>query len=114
MEKENLSFIKAVEFIAKQHNIPVEYIQEERNDEQIAEAKHKEALLTALDSVQGFFVENLRHTDNGECSKAREYAYGRWTEEFCSMVGIAMHLKTAKRLLSIVNEKYLMKNCCMN
>ena len=59
MEKENLSFIKAVEFIAKQHNIPVEYIQEERNDEQIAEAKHKEALLTALDSVQGLSLIHI-------------------------------------------------------
>ena len=107
MEKENLSFMKAVEFIAKQHNIPVEYIQEERNEEQIAEAKHKEALLTALDSVQGYFVENLRHKDNGECSKAREYAYGRWSEEFCSMVGIGYAPKDSQAFIEYCQRKAL-------
>lgn len=107
MEKENLSFMKAVEFIAKQHNIPVEYIQEERNEEQIAEAKHKEALLTALDSVQGYFVENLRHKDNGECSKAREYAYGRWSEEFCSMVGIGYAPKDSQAFIKYYQRKAL-------
>ena len=107
MEKENLSFMKAVEFIAKQHNISVEYIQEERNEEQIAEAKHKEALLTALDSVQGYFVENLRHKDNGECSKAREYAYGRWSEEFCSMVGIGYAPKDSQAFIKYYQRKAL-------
>ena len=107
MERENLSFMKAVEFIAKQHNIPVEYIQEERNEEQIAEAKHKEALLTALDSVQGYFVENLRHKDNGECSKAREYAYGRWSEEFCSMVGIGYAPKDSQAFIKYYQRKAL-------
>ena len=107
MEKENLSFMKAVEFIAKQHNISVEYIQEERNEEQIAEAKHKEALLTALDSVQGYFVENLRHKDNGECSKARKYAYGRWSEEFCSMVGIGYAPKDSQAFIKYYQRKAL-------
>lgn len=107
MEKENLSFMKAVEFIAKQHNIPVEYIQEEQNEEQIAEAKHKEALLAALDSVQGFFVENLRHTENGECGKAREYAYGRWSEEFCSMVGIGYAPQNSQTFIEYCQRKAL-------
>lgn len=40
MEKENLSFSSAVEFIARNHNIPVEYISEERSEEQMAEARH--------------------------------------------------------------------------
>ena len=107
MEKENLSFMKAVEFIAKQHNIPVEYIQEEQNEEQIAEVKHKEALLAALDSVQGFFVENLRHTENGECGKAREYAYGRWSEEFCSMVGIGYAPQNSQTFIEYCQRKAL-------
>ena len=107
MEKENLSFMKAVEFIAKQHNIPVEYIQEEQNEEQIAEVKRKEALLAALDSVQGFFVENLRHTENGECGKAREYAYGRWSEEFCSMVGIGYAPQNSQTFIEYCQRKAL-------
>ena len=40
MEKENLSFSAAVEFIARNHNIPVEYIREECSEEQMAEARH--------------------------------------------------------------------------
>jgi len=107
MEKENLSFMKAVEFIAKQHNIPVEYIQEERNEEQIAEAKHKEALLAALDSVQGYFVENLRNMDNGECGRAREYAHGRWSEEFCSIVGIGYAPKDSQAFIEYCQRKAL-------
>lgn len=106
--------MKAVEFIAKQHNIPVEYIQEERNEEQIAEAKHKEALLTALDSVQGYFVENLRHKDNGECSKARNMRMAGGRKSFAPWSALVMPRKTAKRLLSIAKGKHLMKNYCMN
>ena len=40
MEKENLSFSSAVEFIARNHNIPVKYISEERSEEQMSEARH--------------------------------------------------------------------------
>lgn len=88
MEKESLSFMEAVEFIAKHNNIAVEYVREEKNEEQIAEARHKESLLAAIDHLQHFFIENLRNTDNVECGLARDYAYGRWPEEFCSVSGI--------------------------
>lgn len=88
MEKENLNFSDAVAFIAKQHNIPIERTDEEQNKEEIAESKHKESLLIVLDHVQRFFVDNLRVEANAECRKAREYAFGRWSEEFCSVVGI--------------------------
>lgn len=88
MEKENLSFMEAVEFIAKNNNIAIEYVREEKNDEQIAEARRKEALFATLDHIQSFFSETLRIMDNAECRQAREYAYGRWEEEFCSISGI--------------------------
>ena len=88
MEKENLSFSSAVEFIARNHNIPVEYISEERSEEQMAEARHRESLLTVLDTVQTFFLQNLRAKDKEESLDARAYAYGRWHEEFCAFAGI--------------------------
>lgn len=88
MEKENLSFMEAVEFIAKNNNVAIEYVREEKNDEQIAEARRKESLLSTLDYIQHFFSDNLRTIDNAECRLAREYAYGRWAEEFCSVSGI--------------------------
>ena len=88
MEKENLSFMEAVGVIAKNNNIAIEYVREEKSDEQIVEAKHKETLLAALDHIQHFFSDNLRIVANAECRIAREYAYDRWAEEFCSTSGI--------------------------
>ena len=88
MEKEGLSFMDAVRFIAKHHNIPIEYTQEEYNEKQMAEEKHRESLLVALDYIQAYFLKCLRTTDNIECKQARDYAYGRWPEEFCSVAGI--------------------------
>jgi len=35
-------------------------------------------------------------------------------KSFVPWSALAMRLKTAKHLLSIVNEKHLMRNCCMN
>ena len=84
MEKEGFSFMDAVRFIAKHHNIQIEYTQEEYNEEQMAEEKHRESLLVALDHIQAYFLNCLRTTDNIECKQARDYAYGRWPEEFCS------------------------------
>ena len=88
MEKEGFSFMDAVRFIAKHHNIQIEYTQEEYNEEQMAEEKHRESLLVALDHIQAYFLNCLRTTDNIECKQARDYAYGRWPEEFCSVAGI--------------------------
>ena len=38
MEKENLTFMEAVTFIAKNNGIPIEYSDEERSEEELAEA----------------------------------------------------------------------------
>lgn len=54
----------------------------------MAEEKHRESLLVALDHIQAYFLNCLRTTDNIECKQARDYAYGRWPEEFCSVAGI--------------------------
>ncbi len=88
MEKENLSFTDAVVFIAKQHDIAVEYVEEERSEEETAEARHKESLLIALEQVQKFFYDSLRKTDDPENRQARDYVYDRWPEETCSVTGI--------------------------
>ena len=77
MEKENLPFWEAVKFIARNHHIAIEYVDEERSEEQIAEARHKESLFIALEHVQEYFLENLRANMSGECQVARDYAYGR-------------------------------------
>lgn len=107
MEKENLSFIEAVRFIAENNNIPLEYTDEERTDEQVAEAKHRESLLAALDCIQNYFLENLRAGTDEECSRAREYAYGRWPEEFCSVAGIGYTLKDGSAFMEYCRLKSL-------
>ena len=87
MEKENLSFMDAVVFIAKNHGIEVEYVEEERSEEETAEARHKESLLIALEHIQKFFFDSLR-LDTPESYQARDYVYGRWSEETCAIAGI--------------------------
>ena len=87
MEKENLSFTDAVVFIAKSHGIEVEYVEEERSEEETAEARHKESLLIAFEHIQKFFFDSLRQ-DAPESRLARDYVYGRWPEETCSVAGI--------------------------
>lgn len=87
MEKENLSFMEAIEFLARRHNIPIEYV-EGQDKEQVAKIQHKETLLAILGHVQDFFVGSLLMPDSDESRLAREYAYGRWPEEFCSVAGI--------------------------
>lgn len=105
MEKENLSFMEAVQFIAKNHNVAIEYIDEEQNEEQIAEAKHKESLLVVLDCAQRYFVEKLRVDADEECRSAREYAYGRWSEDFCSIAGIGYAPKSGQDFLEFCRAK---------
>lgn len=62
-----------------------------------AEAKHRESLLIVLDHVQRFFQENLRINTNDECRAARDYTYGRWPEEFCTINPVlAMPLRIVK------------------
>lgn len=87
MEKENLSFMEAVEFIARRHGIPVEYIEGGKSEEETKEERHRESLLVVLESVQKFFVASLA-AKNTEAARAREYAYGRWPEAFCTTMGM--------------------------
>ena len=107
MEKENLSFGEAIKFIAKNHNIPIEYIDEEQTDEQRAETRHKESLFVILDCVQKYFLENLRINMGDESRMARDYAYGRWTEEFCSTAGIGYAPKNGHDFIDYCRNKSL-------
>ena len=107
MEKENLTFMEAVTFIAKNNGIPIEFSDEERSEEELAEAKHKESLLITLDHLQRFFVENLRVAMTEENQAAREYAYGRWSEEFCSIAGIGFAPKEGNTFMEYCRTKGL-------
>lgn len=88
MEKEGMSFTQAVEKIANDHNIPIEQVDTEKADEEREAAKHTESLLAALEQVYRFYVDELRLNASDEAWAAREYAYSRWPEEFCSTSGL--------------------------
>ena len=107
MEKENLTFMEAVTFIAKNNGIPIEYSDEERSEEELLQAKHKESLLVTLDHLHRFFVENLRVAMTNESRAAREYAYGRWPEEFCSIAGIGYAPKDGNTFMEYCRTKGL-------
>ena len=83
MEFQNIEFQAAVEEIAKSNGVYVEYVATERSEEQIADAKHRESLLIAIEQVQEYFVSSLE-TD----AKGKDYAFRRWGEDFCHKVGI--------------------------
>lgn len=114
MEKNNLSFSEAVEQIAKEQNIAIDYIEEERNDEEIAKSKHKESLMIVLDKVQKFFVDCLRLPIDTENKNARDYAFGRWRKSFVQKPVSAMRRKTVRRSWNIVGSQVLLKICCLN
>lgn len=105
MEKENLTFTDAVEFIARQQGIPIEYVGKEENEEQAEAAKHREQLMAALENIQGFYVGSLHVKASVESRQARDYAYGRWTEDFCAMAGIGYAPQDSRPFLDYCAKK---------
>lgn len=88
MEKENIPFHEAVEKIARDNGITIERIGKEQTEEEKAVYLHKESLLAVNEMAHKYFVDCLRLDMSDEGRSAREYAYGRWPEEFCSVSGI--------------------------
>lgn len=84
---DNLSFPEAIERLAKKSGIQIMHDHRERTDEEIEASKHRESLLAAIAVAQDFFVSQLQ-ADTSEADAARNYAYGRWGEEYCKSVGI--------------------------
>lgn len=88
MEKENLHFIKAVEKIARDNGIAIEYTGKEQAEEEKAAYRHKESLLAVNEMAHKYFVDCFRLDMSDEGRSAREYTYGRWSEELCADSGI--------------------------
>lgn len=88
MEKEGMTWPQAIEHIARQSNIPVDYVKAERSKEEQQAAKEREALYNAQDAAQKFFCDCLRLGTSEAERRAREYAYARWGQEYCAKFGI--------------------------
>lgn len=87
MRLDNKSYPEAIETLANMYGIPILHNEKPKSAEQIEQEKHREAMLIAVSRVQDFFVQQLA-ADNLEATKARDYAYHRWGEEYCKQVGI--------------------------
>lgn len=105
MEREGMDFLQAVEAIAKANNLHIEYTKEEQTDEQKEAAKLKESVLAAVALVHKFFFDQLRVELSDEARAAREYAYSRWPEDFCSTCGIGLAPKDGKLLADFCRSK---------
>ena len=105
MEREGMDFLQAVEAIAKANNLHIEYTKEEQTDEQREAAKLKESVLAAVAVVHKFFFDQLRVELSDEARAAREYAYSRWPEDFCSTCGIGLAPKDGKLLMEYCKSK---------
>lgn len=105
MEREGMDFLQAVEAIAKANNLHIEYTREEQTDEQREAAKLKESVLAAVATVHKFFFDQLRVELSDEARAAREYAYSRWPEDFCSTCGIGLAPKDSKPLIEYCKSK---------
>ncbi len=105
MEREGMDFLQAVESIAKANNLHIEYTKEEQTDEQREAAKLKESVLAAVALVHKFFFDQLRVELSDEARAAREYAYSRWPEDFCSTCGIGLAPKDGKPLIEYCKSK---------
>lgn len=105
MEREGMDFLQAVEAIAKANNLHIEYTREEQTDEQREAAKLKESVLAVVATVHKFFFDQLRVELNDEARAAREYAYSRWPEDFCSTCGIGLAPKDGKLLMDFCRSK---------
>lgn len=105
MEREGMDFIQAVEAIAKANNLHIEYTKEEQTDEQREAARLKESVLTVVATVHKFFFDQLRVELSDEARAAREYAYSRWPEDFCSTCGIGLAPKDSKLLMEYCKSK---------
>lgn len=107
MEKENLSFVEAIEFLAKNHNIPLEKTETEKSVEERELYKHKESLLVTLEQVNKFYIENLRLGIDIETDNAKRYIFGRWSEDFCYKNGVGYAPSDPSKFLTYIKEKAL-------
>lgn len=78
---ESYDFKQAVEAIAKEFSIELEY--EEMTDEQDEAHRKRESLLANMAVVENFYRNEFLKNE-----KAQQYAYTRWGKEFCDLMRV--------------------------
>ena len=79
-EHEKLDYPGALDWIAREFHVHVEFVKSEKTEQEIAEQKKREALSVVLQFSQEYFVEQL-FADNPDARSALQYAIDRWGED---------------------------------
>ena len=102
----NMTFPEAVRELAKQYGVTIEETNsKEQTAEQTKNAQMREAMLSAYQMLQPFFLAQLNGSSE-EAIRARAYANRRWKAEFINEVGIGFAPKNSSLLL-----KFAEANC---
>lgn len=87
MKHLNIDYREALERLAKQFNITLEYEDAVANPEAERAAERRDIARNVIAAAQDYFTASLQ-ADTAEAAAARAYAYGRWGEDFCKDFGI--------------------------
>ena len=87
MNYDNKTYPEAIEAIANMIGVQVKHVERHKTDEERKIEHEREVMMTSVARVQEFFVEQLQ-SETPEAEAARQYAYGRWGEEYCKELGI--------------------------
>ena len=104
MEMDRLTYREAIEYLAKEHNIQLQYEDGEPTEKESEEERKRESMKLALKVGQSFFEEQYK-ADTPEAKAARDYAISRWGEDFCTKFGVGYAPKDSNIFL-----EYLRKN----
>lgn len=98
MEHENFTYPEALRHLAKKYNI--QYKERMPTAEEEKDQKLREAMWIANDFLAKEYVKQLHLPEN---KVARDYAYKRWGERYCTLVGIGYCPKSSR----IVDNSYI-------
>ena len=86
-EKEGMSFMEAIKYLANKYHVTLHEQTVEETDEQRRARLHKESIQHQYEAVQSFYEDNIRKADK-EAVAAYKYAKERWDAEFVKDQGI--------------------------
>lgn len=89
MRYDNLTYPEAIKELAKRCDIEIK--EHEPSAEEQMKYRTKEAMWAANERLTKLYEEELQKS-----KEAKAYAYGRWGEEYCKLVGVGFCPKNAK------------------
>lgn len=96
MEHENMTFIEAVKYLAKEKGIEIK--EKEQSPQEIQDYQKKEAMWAANSILMKEYERQLNLPENAD---ARKYAYNRWGKKYCEQVSIGYCPRNAKLVLGL-------------